>query len=141
VRRRARRRLIYTSLTREGTLAGVCSFLADLTPLPKPRAIKLTHLAVTASRTLRLVRADLERLGVAMDRYGERDYARTQEIGAAIAFLEYDGLIVSSARWDCDNLIIFTSNHGLNERLDPVCEEQIEWQAWSRANGILNDDM
>ena len=52
-----------------------------------------------------------------MARYGERDYAQTQNIGAAIAFLGLDGLITPSARWSCNNLMIFQTNHQPNERL------------------------
>jgi hypothetical protein len=48
-----------------------------------------------------------------MARYGERDYALTQSIGAALAFLGLDGLIAliaPSARWQCDNLMIYQTN-------------------------------
>jgi hypothetical protein len=87
---------------------------------------------------LRLARADLEGLGVDMKRYGERDYRRTQDIGAAIAFLELDGLIAPSARWLCDNLMIFTAN-SLNERLEVLGAEEIAWQPWARTHGFLDD--
>jgi hypothetical protein len=74
--------VLYTSLVREGALAEVTSYLADLTPLPKRSVVKVTRLAVTTSKTLRLVNADLMSLGVDMTRYKERDYHRTQEIGS-----------------------------------------------------------
>jgi hypothetical protein len=62
--------VLYTSLERDGAIAEVVSFLADLTPPPAPRPIKVTTLAVTASNTLRLARADLTNLGVDPARYG-----------------------------------------------------------------------
>jgi RES domain len=130
--------VLYTSLDREGAIAEMCSFLADLTPIPKPRPIKVTRLAVTTSRTLRLGRADLTALGVDMDRYGERDYSRTQKIGAALAFLGFDGLIAPSARWTCDNLIIFIENHAPTERLEALREEEVDWHAWARNHGMLS---
>lgn len=129
--------VLYTSLERDGALAEVASFLAGLTPVPGPRPIKVTRLAVSTSRTLRLARADLPGLGVDMHRYGERDYAQTQKIGAALAFLGFDGLIAPSARWACDNLMIFTDNHALAERLDPVAHEEIEWRDWAQENGLI----
>jgi hypothetical protein len=129
--------VLYTSLDREGAIAEMCSFLAELTPIPKPRRIKVTRLAVTTSRTLRLARADLTALGVDMAQYGERDYIRTQKIGAALAFLGFDGLIAPSARWACDNLTILIENHALTERLEPVGEEQVDWYAWARDHGIF----
>lgn len=129
--------VLYTSLERDGAIAEICAFLADLTPIPKPRLIKVTSLSVTTARMLRLTSAELTALGVDMARYGSRDYRRTQELGAAIAFLGVDGLIAPSARWRCENLMIFTENHALTERLEPLSDEQIEWQAWARKLGIL----
>jgi hypothetical protein len=116
----------------------VVSYLVLLTPLPS-RPLKGSRLGVSTAKTLRLVRASLESLGVDMTRYGERDYGVTQNIGAALAFLELDGLIAPSARWPCDNLMIFTSNHGLNERLELIADEEVAWQPWARKNGFLGE--
>ncbi|MDE0256655.1 MAG: RES family NAD+ phosphorylase [Rhodospirillaceae bacterium] len=129
--------VLYTSLDRDGALAEVATFLAGLTPIPGPRPIKVTRLAVSTSRSLRLARADLPVLGVDINRYGERDYAQTQKIGAALVFLGFDGLIAPSARWACANLMIFTDNHALFERLDPVAHEEIEWREWAQKNGLI----
>ncbi len=130
--------VLYTSLQRDGALAEVASFLAGLTPVPGPRAIKVTRLAVSTVRTLRLARAGLADFGIDLGRYGERDYAQTQRIGAALAFLGFDGLIAPSARWTCDNLMIFAENHALSERLEPVSEEEIEWREWAQENGFIS---
>ena len=129
--------VLYTSLESDGAMAEVASFLADFTPMPGPRPVRVTRLAVGAARTLCLARASLEALGVDLSRYGERDYGRTQEIGAAVEFLGLDGLIAPSARWACDNLMIFTANHDLNERLERLDFEDIEWQTWARAHGFI----
>jgi RES domain len=128
--------VLYTSFERDGSLAEVVSYLLQLTPRPRVRALKTSRLGVSTAKTLRLARITLQGFGVDMQRFGERDYARTQQIGAAIAFLELDGLIAPSARWTCDNLIIFTANHSLNERLDVIDHEEIEWQEWAKAHGI-----
>ena len=132
-------RVLYTSFERNGAIAEVVSFLAELTPIPGPRPIKITRLHVSTARTMCLARADLPTLGVDLDRYGERDYALTQKIGAALVFLDFDGLIAPSARWPCDNLMIFGGNHALAERLEPIDEEQIEWRAWADAHGVIPD--
>ena len=131
--------VLYTSLERDGAIAEVASFLAQLTPIPGPRSLKVTRLAVSTARTIRLVRADLGSLGVDLARYGERDYNRTQKIGAALVFLGFDGLIAPSARWSCDNLMIFGDNHALTDRLKAVDEEQVEWRKWAQTHGILTD--
>ena len=117
--------VLYTSLERDGAIAEVASFLAELTPIPGPRQINVTRLTVSTSHTLRLVRADLAALGVELARYGERDYGRTQEIGAALVFLGFDGLIAPSARWPCDNLMIFGDNHALAETLEPIGMDKV----------------
>ena len=131
--------VLYSSFERDGAIAELASFLADLTPIPGPRLIKVTRLGVSTARTLRLARANLARLGVASTRYGERDYGRTQEIGAALSFLGLDGLIAPSARWTCDNLVIFSDNHGLTERLESIDEEHVEWRAWAQTHGLIPD--
>lgn len=129
--------VLYTSMERDGAMAEVVSFLADLTPIPGPRPVKVTRLTVSTSRTLRLVRASLEQLGVDLGRYGERDYAATQKIGAALSFLGYDGLIAPSARWPCDNLMIFSDNHASGERLEAIDSKQIEWRTWAREHRFI----
>ena len=129
--------VLYTSLERDGAIAEVASFLAELTPVPGPRPVKVTRLAVSTARTMRFARAQLPTFGVDLARYGERDYAQTQKIGAALAFLGLDGLIAPSARWSCDNLMIFADNHALSERLEPIADEEIEWRAWAQDRGIL----
>jgi len=131
--------VLYTSVERDGALAEVVSYLMLLTPLPS-KPLKVSRLGVSTARTLRLARAGLEQLGVDMARYGERDYGRTQNIGAALAFLGLDGLIAPSARWPCDNLMIFTANSQLSERLDVVEYERVDWRAWAREKGVLAND-
>jgi RES domain-containing protein len=128
--------VLYTSLERDGALAEVTSYYALLSPLPNVQ-LKVTTLAVTTSRTLRLLRTDLSKLGIDMSRYGDRDYVLTQEIGSTLAWLSLDGLIAPSARWKCDNLMIFTDNHALGEKLDVITEGPVDWKSWAESNGIL----
>ena len=129
--------VLYTSMDRDGALAEVVSYLALLTPLPS-KPLKVARLGVSVMKTLRLARVGLEGLGVDMARYGERDYGRTQNIGAALAFLGLDGLIAPSARWNCDNLMIYQANDLLPQRLEVVGEEQVDWRVWARANGFVS---
>lgn len=133
--------VLYTSRERDGALAEVVSYLTQLTPLPLSRPLKVSRLGVSTAKTLRLARIDLERLGVVMEQYGERDYAQTQRIGAALAFLGLDGLIAPSARWQCDNLMIYQTNHHmLIERLEVIEAEHVDWGAWAVANGFIGQD-
>ena len=128
---------LYTSLQREGALSELCSFLADFTPVPKGRLIKVTRLDITLHEAVHLEPGDLSRLGVDMAQYGRRDYTRTQQIGAALAFLEADGLVAPSARWRCDNVMVFQDNHDVINNIEVGPEEALDWRAWAETNGIL----
>jgi hypothetical protein len=131
--------VLYTSLERDGALAEVVSYLVLLTPRPS-KPLKVSRLAVATAKTLRLARTRLEHLGVDLVRYGERDYGATQTIGAALAFLGFDGLIAPSARWNCSNLTIFTSNSHHSERFELIDFETVDWRAWAREKDFLAND-
>ncbi|MCT7376005.1 RES family NAD+ phosphorylase [Chelativorans salis] len=127
--------ILYTSLEKEGALAEVVSYLLLQNPTPT-KPLCLHRLRVTTSKTLRIIRAEFASLGIEEPRYEERNYGRTQEIGAAVSFLECDGLIAPSARWPCDNLMIYGDNHSLDETLEPIDSEVINWFDWAREKGL-----
>ena len=128
--------VLYTSLAREGALTEISFHWGQLDPRPT-KPVVLHTLRVVTHRTLRLVRADLPTLGVAESRYGGINLPRTQEIGAAVEFLGCDGLIAPSARWPCDNLILFPDRMGIDATLEVVTSESIDWLAWAITNGLL----
>ena len=99
--------------------------------------MEVHRIRVQADNTLTLIVADLLKLEVDMTLYKSHNYLRTQEIGDAVAFLECDGLIVPSARWSCDNLVLYTENHKLDNELAVVATEQIDWRAWAITNGLI----
>lgn len=122
---------LYTSMEPDGAIAEISHHWSLMTPRPT-KPIMLHTLNVSASQTLKLIRADLKALGVDLNHFNELDYTRTQQIGSAVAFLDNDGLIVPSARWECDNLILF-ENGALKTLLEPVGEPRvIDWQAWCK---------
>ncbi|HEY8670102.1 MAG TPA: RES family NAD+ phosphorylase [Terriglobales bacterium] len=73
---------------------------------------------------------ELATLGVDVEKYHHRDYARTQEIADAALFLGFSGLVVPSARWDCINLVVFP------ERIEPGqltlvgSPGPVDWPKW-----------
>ena len=128
--------VLYTSLAREGALAEISFHWGQLDPRPTKPVVVHT-LRVVTHRTLKVVRADLPALGVADSNYGGINLPRTQEIGAAVEFLGCDGLIAPSARWSCDNLILFPDRMGIDATLEVVTSESVDWLAWAIANGLL----
>lgn len=129
--------VIYTSLAREGALAEISFHWGQLTPRPSKPAMVHT-LAVQCQKALRLLRVDLTELGIDNAAYAVANYQRTQQIGDATQFLECDGLIAPSARWDCDNLILFPDNMGVASTLELVATETVAWLPWAIQNGIID---
>jgi RES domain-containing protein len=120
--------VLYTSLERDGALAEIGYRLA-LEPVWPSRIEHEVHLiAVETERTLRL--ADLETLpplGVETARYHTFEYQATQAIAAAAYFLEFDSLIVPSARFLCANLATFMERAA---RLALKKSQAIDWESW-----------
>lgn len=85
-----------------------------------------------------MIRADIPALGVPENTYKDTNLPRTQAIGAAAEFLGYDGLIAPSARWACDNLILFPERMDDAATLELQNSETIDWIAWGRENGVLD---
>jgi hypothetical protein len=128
--------VLYTSLTEDGALAELSFHWSQLNPLPsKPAA--LHELEVGTQKTLHLVMADLVALGVEKAGFPEISYTRCQEIGEAVGFLGYDGLMVPSARWNCEDLVLFTEHHSLTDKLMVLSTREIDWKSWAADNGLL----
>ncbi len=124
---------LYTSLEADGALVEVYYHLSKA-PVFSSAAMRINRLRVETERTLRLDRGDLARLGIDAAAFQSMDYARSQEIGAAAYLLEFDSLMVPSARGPSLNLVLFL------DRLDPDRLQVIEtldvnWPAWKEKRG------
>ncbi len=132
--------VIYAALDADGARAEIFHHL-NRAPVFPSNAVYLLHgIRVRTKRTLGL--ADLKALaalGVDTGRYWETDYrtipTRTQEIADAAHFLGYDGLIVPTARYDGDNLVLFTDRIEPDE-LNLLQSIQVDWKAWRRREGL-----
>ena len=120
--------VLYTSLEQDGALAEI-GYRLSLEPVWPSRIEHEVHrIVVETERTLRF--ADIESLaplGVDRARYWTFEYDATRAIAAAAYFLEFDSLIVPSARFDCANLVIFT------ERVTALTLREsraVDWDAW-----------
>jgi hypothetical protein len=122
--------VLYTSVKRDGALAEI-GYRLSLEPVWPSRMEHEVHvIEVETQRTLRFATLEsLAPLGVAIARYHTFDYQATQAIAAAAYFLEFDALIVPSARFSCANLVIFT------ERATPLVlrnSQAVDWESWRR---------
>jgi hypothetical protein len=102
-----------------------------LEPVWPSRIERELHLIeVETERTLRFAELQsLAPLGVAIERYRTFEYQATQAIAAAAYFLEFDSLIVPSARFPCANLVIFA------ERVTGLVlrnSQPVDWDSWRR---------
>ncbi len=125
--------VLYTSLEREGAIAEV-GYRLSLEPVWPSKIQHQVHtLNVKASRALRFESlSQLERLGVNTAKFESFEYAATQAIAAAAHFLEFDGLIVPSARFKCSNFVVFLDRVQILPQL--ISTEEVNWSNW-RAEG------
>jgi hypothetical protein len=122
--------VLYTSLERDGALAEI-GYRLSLEPVWPSRLDHEVHLiAVETERTLRFANLEsLSPLGVDIARYHTFEYQATQALATAAYFLEFDSLIVPSARFPCGNLVIFT------EYATPLVlrnSQAVDWESWRR---------
>lgn len=125
--------VLYTSLAREGALAEIHFHLSRQPVFPSKLRSVLHRLTVRTRRTLKIAdREALEGLEVNRETYPTLSYGRCQEIGDAAQFLGFDGILAPSARWPCQNLVLFVDRLEPDD-LRPVESEPVDWQAWREA--------
>jgi RES domain-containing protein len=122
--------VLYTSLERDGATAEI-GFRLSLEPVWPSRVQHEIHeIKVRTARTLHFADvADLTAFGVDAARYESFDYAATQALAAAAHFMEFDGLLVPSARHGSQNLVIFMDRDGAAS-LESLSSEPVDWSAW-----------
>lgn len=123
---------LYMSLAREGALEEVHFHLSRQPVFPSKLRSVLHRISVKTRRTLKLADlAAVEALGVSRDAYPGLDYGRTQEIADAADFLGFDGLLAPSARWACQNLVLFMDKIGPQDLVVKE-SEPVDWDVWRR---------
>jgi RES domain-containing protein len=121
--------VLYTSLASEGALAEVGHRLSLEPVWPSRIEHEIHTLRVRAERALKLDDLQLlEKLGVDISRFGGYDYTATQAIAAAAHFLEFDALIVPSARYRGSNLVVFPDRLQTPPR--QIKTDDVNWPAW-----------
>lgn len=137
--------VLYSSVERDGAIAEMHFHLSRGQPImPSKVRYKIFELSVSLSRLLRIpTLEDLTRLGFNVATFGQlshderiQEYPRTQDIAETAHFLEFDGMLVPSARWNCANMVVFCDQI-LAGSLDIVEDHGvIDWAAWKREKSI-----
>jgi hypothetical protein len=123
--------VLYTSLVRNSALSEI-GYRLSLEPIWPSRLQHEIHtIEVKTTRTLRFADVNsLSGLGVDITQYESFSYQATRAIAAAAHFLEFDGLLVPSARAECANLVLFLDRLGEGSRLEVLKSEPIDWDNW-----------
>jgi RES domain-containing protein len=124
--------VLYTSVERDGALAEI-GYRLSLEPVwPSRLHHEIHELSAKSERALQFADvASLATLGVDVSRYESFDYSATQALAAAAHFLEFDGLLVPSARHSSANLVLFM-DRGLPGSLEIKSSEAVDWATWRR---------
>ncbi len=136
--------VLYTAQERDGAIAEMFFHLGRGQPVfPSKVDYGVHELLVTVDRALQLIDLEaLKALGLDTSHYGQLsfdratdEYPRSQDIAEAAHFLEFDGLIVPSARWNCMNVILF-GDRVPPEAIEIVADHGlIDWINWIKKNG------
>lgn len=121
--------VLYTSSEKDGALAEV-GYRLSLEPIwPSKIEHQIHRISITAENALRFRElAELERLGVDIARYESFEYTMTQAIAAAAHFLQFDALVVPSARHTAPNVVLFLDRIQTPPEL--LSSEEVDWHKW-----------
>lgn len=115
---------IYTSEDR-GTAIAEGQHAIDVQPL-RPKAHRFVYeLRISARKALRIARSDLPYLGLSADDLSDADFTACQRVAAHAAFLDFDALIVPSARADGANVVIFVNELASDATFERVSVDQL----------------
>jgi RES domain-containing protein len=123
--------VLYGSQEADGAMAEMHFHLSrGQSVFPSRMRHELYELNIKTTETLVFADMDaLSRLGVVPARYGEILYDRTQEIADAAFFMGFDGIIAPSARWACQNIVLFLDRIALGD-IEEVSANPISWSEW-----------
>ena len=84
------------------------------------------ELRVSAAKALRITEADFQVVGLDPGDLASAEFTACQRVAAHAAFLEYDALIVPSARADGSNVVIFVNELAADAAFERIDVHQIE---------------
>jgi RES domain-containing protein len=97
---------LYTSLERKTAIAEG-DFLISLQPIRPSVTRWIAQIQITLQRVIEIDEVTLQKLGISREALEALDHAPCREIGGAVNWLGFEGLIVPSARSNGQNLVIY----------------------------------
>ena len=122
---------LYMSLEANGALTEIYHHLSKALVLSSSH-MRLNHLHVSLNNVLMLDETQIKTLGVDDIRAPETDsnFQRSRAVGEAAFMLDYQGLIVPSARSSARNLVLFIERIDLNKDINLLEASDVNWPAW-----------
>jgi RES domain-containing protein len=120
---------LYTSVQPDGALAEAYYHLSRA-PVFSSSSMKINQIEVQLDNVLSLDVGQLNELGLEDPLASRIDVALTQPISEAAHLLDYQGLLVPSARFDCINLVIFLDRIDSERQIKLSKQSEVNWPAW-----------
>lgn len=125
---------LYTSLEMDGAVAEVYTLLSKQ-PVFSSADKLLYRLKARTQRTLILDdNSELQNLGIDLFGSANANLNECQLLAEAAYRLDFDSLLVPSARWNCSNLVLFTDLIDPNDIWIDGDPMEINWPAWADKN-------
>jgi RES domain len=137
--------VLYTAAERDGACAEMYYHLTRGQPVfPSQIMFRLYELSVSLSSVIAFENIEsLATFGIAAANYGTMDYAGlkeeyapTQKLAEAAAFLGADALLVPSARWPCQNVVLLMDNLHVNSLHLVKDHGAVDLRAWARDHNL-----
>ena len=122
---------IYTSFEADGACAEAYYHLFRA-PVFSSSKMALNKIRVNLKNELQLDTELLQQVGISEPLANRIDYEISQQVGAAAHLLDYEGLIVPNARWNCLNLVLFLDRLDMNTQLEILKSDPIDWLVWRK---------
>ena len=122
---------VYTSFESDGACAEAHYHLSRAPVLPSSK-MALNKIHADLKNVLKLDFGQLRLAGIVDPLASRIDYGISQQVGAAAHLLDFEALIVPSARWDCLNLVLFLDRLDIDAQLESSESCPIDLLAWRK---------
>ena len=123
--------VVYASFEPDGACAEAYYHLSRAPVLPSSKTV-LNKIRVNLKNVLQLDIKQLRQAGISEPLASRIDYGVSQQVGAAAHLLDFEALIVPSARWDCLNLVLFLDRLDVSTQLEILKSNPIDWLMWRK---------